>query len=82
MSERNATLYRMKLPSHECPFGLKAKAMLEEAGYTVDDRLLTTREEVDAFEADQGVSTTPQIFIEGERVGGSEDLERFLAERV
>lgn len=82
MSERNATLYRMKLPSHECPFGLKAKAMLEEAGYSVDDRLLTTRAEVDAFEADQGVSTTPQIFIEGERVGGSEDLERFLAERV
>jgi glutaredoxin len=72
----------MKLPSHECPFGLKAKAMLEEAGYSVDDRLLTTRAEVDAFEADQGVSTTPQIFIEGERVGGSEDLERFLAERV
>ena len=82
MSERNATLYRMKLPSHECPFGLKAKAMLEEAGYSVDDRLLTTRAEVDAFEADQGVSTTPPIFIEGERVGGSEDLERFLAERV
>jgi glutaredoxin len=82
MSERHATLYRMKLPSHECPFGLKAKTMLEDAGYSVDDRLLTTREEVDAFETEQGVSTTPQIFIAGERIGGSEDLERFLAERV
>jgi hypothetical protein len=32
MSERHATLYRMKLPSHECPFGLKAKTLLEDAG--------------------------------------------------
>jgi glutaredoxin len=48
----------------------------------VDERLRTTREEVDGFETEQGVSTTPQIFIAGERIGGSEDLERFLAERV
>lgn len=82
MSERTATLYRMKLPTHECPYGLRAKAMLEQAGYTIDDRLLTTREEVDAFQAEQGVSTTPQIFIDDERIGGSDDLERYLSERV
>ena len=27
-----ATLYRMKLPDHECPFGVRAKAMLDDAG--------------------------------------------------
>lgn len=78
MSQRTATLYRMKLPTHECPYGLRAKEMLEDAGFDIDEHLLTTRDEVDAFQTEQGVSTTPQIFIDGERIGGSEDLERYL----
>jgi glutaredoxin 3 len=78
MSKRTATLYRMKLPDHECPYGLLAKRMLEDAGYDVDDRLLTSRDEVDAFEEEQGVETTPQIFIDGERIGGSEELASYL----
>ena len=32
-----AVLYRM-LPDHTCPFGVRAKELLEEAGYDVDDR--------------------------------------------
>ena len=76
-----AVLYRMILPDHTCPFGVRAKAMLEDAGYQVDDRILHTRAEVDAFEAKEGVDTTPQIFIDGERIGGSDALETFLAER-
>jgi len=76
---RIATLYRMVLPEHTCPFGVRAKAMLEENGYAVEDRILKTREDVDAFEEKQGVATTPQIFIHGKRIGGSDDLERFLA---
>ena len=78
MSERTATLYRMKLPTHECPYGLRAKELLEDAGFTIDEHLLTTREEVDAFQAEAGVSTTPQIFMNGERIGGSEDLAQYL----
>ena len=74
-----ATLYRMVLPDHTCPFGVKAKALLEEHGYTVDDRVLGTREEVEAFKSEQGVSTTPMVFIGEERVGGSDELERYLA---
>ncbi len=76
---RTAILHRMVLPDHECPFGLRAKAMLEEAGYTVDDRQLTSREEVDAFEQQEGVSTTPVTFIDGERYKTSEALAEFLA---
>lgn len=75
----NATLYRMVLPDHICPFGVHAKQLLQSAGYTVDDRILRSREEVDAFKAEQGVDTTPQVFIDGERIGGSDDLERYLA---
>jgi glutaredoxin 3 len=74
-----AILYRMVLPDHTCPFGVRAKGMLEEAGYAVDDQILETREEVEEFKAEHGVDTTPQIFIDGRRVGGSDDLEAYLA---
>lgn len=76
--DNSATLYRMVLPEHTCPFGVRAKEMLEGAGFEVDDRILSSREEVDAFEEEQGVKTTPQVFIGGERIGGSDDLERYL----
>ena len=75
---RQATLYRMKLPTHECPYGLRAKELLEQAGFEIDEHLLTTREEVDAYQAKEGVSTTPQVFIDGERIGGSEELAEYL----
>ena len=52
--------------------------MLEEAGLDFDDRILGSREAVDEFKAAQGVATTPQIFIDEERIGGSEELARFL----
>lgn len=71
-------LYRMVLPTHTCPFGLLAKRMLEDAALEFDDRILSSREEVDAFESEQRVRTTPQIFIDGERIGGSEELAAFL----
>lgn len=79
MSDRpEVVLYRMVLPDHTCPYGLLAKRMLDDAGIAYDDRLLTSREEVDAFKEEHGVSTTPQVFIDGERIGGSEELDRFL----
>ncbi|MDB5736723.1 MAG: glutaredoxin [Sphingomonas bacterium] len=77
--EKSAILYRMVLPEHTCPFGVRAKDMLAENGFAIDDRILRSREEVDAFEAEQGVATTPLIFIDGEKIGGSDDLERYLA---
>ncbi len=76
---RTAVLYRMVLPDHTCPFGVRAKEMLEQNGFEVDDQVLASREEVDAYQAEQGVETTPQVFIDGERIGGSDDLEAYLA---
>ena len=75
---RKAVLYRMVLPDHTCPFGVRAKKMLEDHGFEIEEHILGSREETDAFEAEQGVTTTPQIFIDGERIGGSEDLQRYL----
>ena len=74
-----ATLYRMVLPEHICPYGVVAKEALETAGYDLDDRILRSREEVENFKAENGVETTPLIFIEGEPVGGLAQLEHYLA---
>ena len=60
-----AVLYRMVMPHHVCPYGLKAKHLLERSGYRVEDRHLSTREETDAFKAQHQVATTPQVFIGG-----------------
>jgi glutaredoxin 3 len=78
-TDKQATLYRMVLPDHVCPFGVHAKELLEQHGYAIDDRILRSREEVNAFEDKHGVQTTPQVFIDGERIGGSDDLEEYLA---
>lgn len=78
--DKTATLYRMILPDHTCPFGVRAKEMLEDAGFQVDDRILRSREEVDAFEQEHDVDTTPQVFIDDERIGGSDDLQRYLGQ--
>ncbi len=82
MTETRATLYRMVMPTHTCPYGLKARDLLRRQGYEVDDRWLRTREETDAFKAEHGVKTTPQTFVGGERVGGYDDLRRFFGKRV
>ena len=76
---RKATLYRMVLPEHTCPFGVRAKQILQSEGFEVDDRILRSREEVDTFKAEHKVDTTPLVFIDGEQIGGSDDLERYLA---
>ncbi|OAH21880.1 glutaredoxin [Methylorubrum populi] len=79
---RRATVYRMVMEKHVCPFGLKTKDLLEREGFTVDDHWLTTREETDTFKAEHDVQTTPQTFIGGQRIGGYDDLRRHLGKEV
>ncbi len=74
-ADKKAVLYRMVMPGHTCPYGLKSKDLLEREGFEVEDHHLETRAETDAFMAEQGVKTTPQTFIDGARVGGFDDLE-------
>ena len=76
---RTATLTRMVLPDHECPDGVRAKAMLEQAGFTIDEHILSTHAEVDAFKQKHGLATTPLIEIDGKAIGGAADLEKWLA---
>ena len=77
--KQRAVLYRMVLPDHECPFGVRAKSMLEDAGFEIEEHVLETREEVDAYMESEGIERTPQVFIGGERIGGSAELEEYLA---
>lgn len=75
-SLKKAVLYRMVIGHHVCPYGLKARDLLQRQGYEVEDNWLTTREQVDAFKEKHDVKTTPQTFINGERIGGYDDLRR------
>ena len=79
---RQATLYRMVMDQHVCPYGLKAKDLLQRQGFKVDDHWLTTRKATDAFKAEHDVSATPQTFIDGVRVGGYNDLRRYFGQTV
>lgn len=76
MSQKIAVLYRMVMDKHVCPYGLKSKHLLEQQGFTVEDHHLTTRAETDAFQEKYDVKTTPQTFIEGQRIGGYDDLKK------
>ena len=82
ISSKKAVLYRMVMGHHVCPYGLKAKDLLQRQGYEVEDNWLTTREQVDAFKTKHDVKTTPQTFINSERIGGYDDLRRYFGKKL
>jgi glutaredoxin-like protein len=64
-----------------CPFCAKAKAMLHDAGIGFEE-LLLNRDYTDlTLRAVAGATSVPQIFVDGEKVGGSDDLEGWLGRR-
>ena len=75
---KSAQLYRMATDEHICPFGLKSKDLLERQGFEVDDHLLTSRAQTDAFKQQHDVETTPQTFIDDERIGGYDELREYF----
>lgn len=79
---KKAVIYRMVMPEHVCPWGRKAVHLLKSRGYAVEDHHLKTRAEVDAFKETHAVKTTPQVFIDGARIGGYDDLRRHFGLKV
>ena len=73
-----ATLHRMVMADNTCPHGLKSKALLERQGFKVDDNHLNSRADIDLFKAEYGVTSTPQAFIDGVRVGGFDELSTYF----
>lgn len=74
-------LYRMDLPDHSCPWGLRALRLLQERHIPFEDHRLRSEDEVAAFKLAHGVATTPQIFSGQERIGGYSDLATRLGVR-
>lgn len=79
---KTAVVYRMVKPDHVCPFGLKALDLLERNGYQIEDKHLTNDTETQALKDKFNVKTTPQIFINDERIGGYDDLQAFFGKEV
>lgn len=82
MSAKSATLYRMVMTEHTCPYGLKSLDLLKRQGFEVDDHHLTSRAETDAFKQEHNVKTTPQAFVDGARIGGYEELLVYFGKDV
>ena len=79
MADAEVVLYRMVLPDHVCPYGVRAKQLLEDAGHGASTTASCTPERRSMrFQEEHGVDTTPQVFIDGERIGGSDDLDAIL----
>jgi glutaredoxin-like protein len=61
-----------------CSFCAKAKQRLAEAGYDYAEIPLPHTIRTKAVGAIAGAQTVPQVFINGRRIGGSNELEAFL----
>ena len=63
-----------------CPFCVRAKGMLHDAGIDFDELMLNRDFSEVTLRAVAGASMVPQVFINGEHVGGSDALEHYLAQ--
>lgn len=61
-----------------CPFCAKAKALLSANGMVFEEIVLGQDATLASLKAITGAETVPQVFIGGERVGGSEALEAYF----
>ena len=64
-----------------CPFCVRAKGMLHDAGIQFDELVLNRDYSEVTLRAVAGASMVPQVFINGEHIGGSDKLEEYLGRR-
>lgn len=76
--KKQATIYRMVTPRHICPWGIKAYDLLKRNGHEVTDRHIQSKDANKAYKEKNKVDETPQIFIEGERIGSYDQLREHL----
>jgi glutaredoxin-like protein len=62
-----------------CPYCVRAKGLLHDAGIQFEELVLNRDFSESTIRAVSGKSTVPQVFINGNHIGGSEDLEAYLA---
>ncbi|MGK7944961.1 MAG: glutathione peroxidase [Microcystaceae cyanobacterium] len=61
-----------------CPYCARAKKMLTDKGWSYEEIIIGKDISTISLKAASGATTTPQVFIDGKLIGGSEDLEAYL----
>ena len=61
-----------------CPYCVRAKHLLNERGIRFEEIVLGKDATSVSVKAISGNSTVPQVFFDGENIGGSDDLETYL----
>ena len=61
-----------------CPFCVRAKGLLRDAGIEFDELVFNRDFNETTIRAVSGKSTVPQVFVNGELIGGSEEVEAWL----
>jgi len=64
-----------------CPHCAKAKGLLRDAGIEFEELALNKDYTDRTLRAVANATTYPQVFVDGEHVGGADDLEGWLAQR-
>jgi glutaredoxin-like protein len=62
-----------------CPYCARAKGMLHDAGIPYEELVLNRDYTEASLRAVSGRASVPQVFINGTNIGGSDDLEQYLA---
>lgn len=61
-----------------CPYCVRAKSLLHDAGIEFEELVLNRDYSESTIRSVSGSATVPQIFIDGEYIGGSEELEEWM----
>ncbi|MCV6609256.1 MAG: glutathione peroxidase [Amphritea sp.] len=62
-----------------CPHCTRAKKLLQEKGYSYEEiELGANGLSYSSLAAISGQGTTPQVFIDGQRIGGADELEQYF----
>ena len=64
-----------------CPFCVRAKGMLHDAGIEFDELVLNRDFSESTIRAVSGRTSVPQVFVDGEYIGGSDHLADWLKQR-
>jgi len=62
-----------------CPFCARAKGLLRDAGIEFDELVLNRDFTDRTLRAVANATSYPQVFVDGQRIGDSDDLEAWLA---
>lgn len=68
---------------YHCPFCDQAKALLKQKGIQFEERKIGDGySKEDLLEAVPNARTVPQIFINGQLIGGFTELQRYISETM